>query len=690
MTKRSMMLATALVLAVGLAACGDDGGNAATADTGQPPDAGASGDTAEAAPDAVGGDAAADPVGDASGSPGQDADAGPADPALSGPLPLFAGAGEARMRMPIGVATVGYSPGSGPKTPYAEFYPGTDHQHTDLTVRALVLRTEAATLVLARIDAIGIWQDIVRDAAAHLREQGRDDLAGGLIVAATHTHSSGGRAFDHFIGEIAVGPYLPELYARMVAAIVEATLAADAVVEPARFGWTTIETGMLHKDRRCENDDLDDVQDDTMGLVKVEAIDGDLLAVMVNYAMHGTVIGTKDFVLSSDASGAVESGIASNLSDPAVVLFFQSWAGDMAPSTPHEYMTDPDGHDVRPAYQDLTAIAAGAADIVVGALDGIEMVAEVELDVETVALPLDNAIINPDGSFDDYAFGGIYCMSSEENCGPEQRVYEPDDLTCVVVPEDLTVLWTQLSAARIGGLGLVTLPGEPATSVGTELRASALAATGLDDVFVLGYAQSYFAYLLHPDDWWLGGYEAAGSLMGPGFAVFLIEMATAIAARMLDPTSPLPFTPLDLPPFDALHYDDLPFEAALGEPEVTAQPVGSADIIMVSWVGGDSAVDFPVVALEADQGGGVWAPVTHASGAAVTSRGPEIELGFAPDPSYDDTLHTDARTFHGTAKLPSRFAVPPTWGQPQGSYRLAIEGTRPAPYVLTSAAFYIE
>ena len=145
----------------------------------------------------------------------ESADAQEADTAL------YAGFGQAPLRFPIGTATVGYGPKQGPKTPYAESFPGTRAEHTALRAKALVLKRGPKTLALVRMDLIGVWQEMVRDAQTRLRELGHEDLADGLIVAATHTHRSGGRVFDHFIGEIAVGPFLEGFYPRVRDAIVE-------------------------------------------------------------------------------------------------------------------------------------------------------------------------------------------------------------------------------------------------------------------------------------------------------------------------------------------------------------------------------------------------------------------------------------------------------------------------------------
>lgn len=664
-------------------ACGGTDDGPATTDDGGGTDAGAGADVTGT--DATGSDDAGEwdassPTDGAGSSADADIVAEPDEPLP----PLEAGAAEVSLNLPVGVATVGYGPKQGPKTPYAETYPGTNAQHTDLTAKALVLRRGPKALVIVRTDTIGMWQDITRDAQARLRELGHDELAAGLIVSATHTHSSGGRIFDHFIGSIAIGNFLPGLYPRMRDAVVNAAIAADAAREPAQVGHTTIQTDAFHKDRRCENGPI---QDDSMGLIKVARTDGSMLALVVNYASHGTVVGTGDFVLSDDGPGAIEHGLESRLPDGPHVLYLQSWAGDMAPVTPQGYV-DTEGSDLRHVYLELDAIAAAAADIVGPAIDGIEMTDEPELDIETVYFPLDGDVINPGGDFTDFRFGGFYCFPSTENCGEEQKIYGPEDLGCFPVPEDLTVHWSMMTAARIGDLGLVTLPGEPLTSVGTDLRDKALAATGLGSVFVLGYSQSYLSYLLHPDDFYLAGYEGASALMGPGFGAYLISIGETLAARMMDPSVEFPFEPVELEESSVgVVHEPLTWEGALGEPVLLGQPELVEGAWTTSWNGGDPAADQPLVALE-EEVDGTWVPVTHSSGRVVDSRGPAIELELVPDPPYLGAIKLDERTFVWVARMPNLFSVTPSWSQPTGrTLRFVVSGTRPDPYAITSESF---
>ena len=59
--------------------------------------------------------------------------------------------------------------------------------------------------------------------------------------ATTHTHHSGGRVFDHFIGEVAVGPFMPEFYRRVRDAIgpgkaLGLRICVDDFIKPAQGG----------------------------------------------------------------------------------------------------------------------------------------------------------------------------------------------------------------------------------------------------------------------------------------------------------------------------------------------------------------------------------------------------------------------------------------------------------------------
>lgn len=69
--------------------------------------------------------------------------------------------------------------------------------------------------------------------------------------------------------------------------------------------------------------------DRRIGLIRIEKKDGSPLALIVNYAIHGTVLGQESTIISGDAPGIVAQYVEQKIGAP--VLFINGAAGDLAP-----------------------------------------------------------------------------------------------------------------------------------------------------------------------------------------------------------------------------------------------------------------------------------------------------------------------------------------------------------------------
>lgn len=87
---------------------------------------------------------------------------------------------------------------------------------------------------------------------------------------------------------------------------------------------------------------------------------------------------------------------------------------------------------------------------------------------------------------------------------------------------------------RFGNLALVGVPGEPTQAVAREI--AALGRQRDLDVAVLSHANGWLGYILKPDDYNRGGYEARLALHGPGLFASLMTQTE----RMMDDLSYLP------------------------------------------------------------------------------------------------------------------------------------------------------
>jgi hypothetical protein len=69
--------------------------------------------------------------------------------------------------------------------------------------------------------------------------------------------------------------------------------------------------------------------DRTIGLIRLEHADGKTLALIANYAMHGTVLGQENLKISADAPGEVAEYVEQQIGAP--MLFINGAAGNLAP-----------------------------------------------------------------------------------------------------------------------------------------------------------------------------------------------------------------------------------------------------------------------------------------------------------------------------------------------------------------------
>lgn len=69
--------------------------------------------------------------------------------------------------------------------------------------------------------------------------------------------------------------------------------------------------------------------DRKIGLIRIDKSDGSPLAVIANYAIHGTVLGYQNVLISGDAPGVVSEYVEQKIGAP--LLFVNGAAGDLAP-----------------------------------------------------------------------------------------------------------------------------------------------------------------------------------------------------------------------------------------------------------------------------------------------------------------------------------------------------------------------
>lgn len=251
---------------------------------------------------------------------------------LLGLASLGARCGELR----AGAARIEITPGTGEALPLAGYGSRVDpHKgvHDPLFVRALVVDDGERQAAVVSCDVLSITEDIWQRASTRLAREAAipPELA---LIAATHTH--GAPASQR------VKPEFEERAARwtqrVADAILEAVRQARDALRPARFGVARGKAYVNTNRRALMGDGTWGLgvnplgpSDKTLAVVKFETPSGEPIAIVMNYPVHGVVMGPRNYQITGDLPGAAARYVERRLGERAVALWTSGASGDQNP-----------------------------------------------------------------------------------------------------------------------------------------------------------------------------------------------------------------------------------------------------------------------------------------------------------------------------------------------------------------------
>ncbi|MDQ3214055.1 MAG: neutral/alkaline non-lysosomal ceramidase N-terminal domain-containing protein, partial [Acidobacteriota bacterium] len=224
-----------------------------------------------------------------------------------------------------------------PMSGYAGRTEGFKGIHDNLHVRAVVVDDGTSQAALVACEVIGIsaalWEKITERLTRETAIP-RDSI----LLASVHTHAA--PALGTY-GEAAEGD-AARTRAAYVTKVEDAVLAAvrqaQAALQPARIGFGTGKAN-VNMNRRARNADggwmlgnnPEGVSDKTVAVIKFETLTGAPLAIVSNYAVHGTVLGPGNLQISADLPGAASRVVEKHYGDAVVSPWTSGAAGDQDP-----------------------------------------------------------------------------------------------------------------------------------------------------------------------------------------------------------------------------------------------------------------------------------------------------------------------------------------------------------------------
>jgi neutral ceramidase len=398
--------------------------------------------------------------------------------------------------------------------------------HDELEASLLWLQDAAGgSVAWLTIDAIAVSAQLHASLAATVSDALREDVL--LLTCASHTHS-GPQGWSGSIHPGQSGEQSPDAVAELLRVIRQLAAGLHSrKPEPvslsmrqrvvAGVGTNRISPGGSH--------------DATVGVLTVSRLDdAAVLAVLLDYATHPTVLPATNLQWSADWPGAARSRLRDAVGRHAVIGFLQGAAGDVSTRFTRGAQDFAEAARIGSVLADAVAAAlaepgekvhgpirtlAGMATLPVRAVPKLARAEQEEADSEVALAAVPGDPGDP----------VVRLAQTRLDGARVQRA-----LAAAALPATLDL---PIEVVAIGTHAWVHCPVELFASLGAELqRRSPFACTR-----VIGYTNGYFGYLADRATYAGGGYEVLSSLFAPAAADLLIETVGDLLERIHTDTS---------------------------------------------------------------------------------------------------------------------------------------------------------
>ena len=430
---------------------------------------------------------------------------------------LIAGAGEAEITPPVGTVLAG------------SLYPRPSEGVDDpLFVKALVLKLGETAVAHLSFDLVNVDSELAQRCVAEA-SRATGLAAENIFCTATHTHSGPivWESFPKSMGQclnVEWRESVPGKAAQSVASAVDG-------LRPVRPSLTRAYAHGLSHYRRLEFKDggqintwlLNRGEEDRQCIGAAGPIDpellamafeddaGEVIAMLVSFALHACSRGGSLNRISADYPGALTRSLREHFGEEMVCLFLPSAGGSINPVLPRDEAGAALAQHIRNRWEKRRPI-----DFAQGGLAASR---------SSIRLPLRELDVDQTEKLRKSQWPEEhwpYFVESQREF-IEQGMKEPE---------------APLGTWHLGDVALATIPGEPFVELGMDLKRRSPFAWTLP----VGYTQDSLGYLITPEAWQAGGYEtliarqgSVSPVAGKAITDELVRMLTALKASKGSP-----------------------------------------------------------------------------------------------------------------------------------------------------------
>lgn len=413
---------------------------------------------------------------------------------------LRAGAASVAMDVPAGTPLAGYGtfarrlwfPDVLGRHPHAFWFRPSTGTRDPVVARALVLESARARVAWVTVDLVAVDAAFTRDATARLVASGARPVT--LVLSASHTHSGPGAFIDSAVmGWLTLDRADSTVRDVLLKAVVTAVRRADAAAAPATIAVASMTAPPVVRSRLARGLDHEVV------VLKIATPAGAPVAVVWNFAIHGTMLSARNLEVSGDVTGAASAALERELGAPA--LFVNGAVADVSPARHGAAAVDEVGKALAATVREgwRTAVAAGGD----------------RMDIRTKRVVLAPARL------------------SVRHCAGG---WAPGFLTIPL--GDIFPNVADLVAISVGRVAWVAVPGELQTVLGEAIKKEGRALFGR--AFVAGLSNDYLGYFVTAADYDRPHYVTCAAVFGRHAGDCLAEAAVELLYSLRGRPRPAP------------------------------------------------------------------------------------------------------------------------------------------------------
>jgi hypothetical protein len=433
-----------------------------------------------------------------------------------------AGVAIADITPPVGIPLVGFA-GRGPSIGV----------HDPLRAKALVLTDGRSSAAVISCDLIGLGAEVVED----IRNQVSDFTEippGNVTISCTHTHY-GPDAYRDTSSDMVMA-YQANLRYTLAGAVFEAL----SRMRPVKLGvgWGASDIGINRRERAPDGtmvlgQNPEGPIDREVGVVRIDALDGDPIAVLVNFATHPVSQTSRMRMISADFPGMACDVAAQLTSSPC--LYLQGACGNIN----SVIGINSRFHPVEPSHEPPRTLGMRLGCEIVRVWETIEphTVSSLGVTSETVSLPRLN--------WGSQERAEELVATLEQELAELRTAEEPNQgrifwaerrlgraaeaLDSWRTGEPLPGVSAELQALRVDDFAYATAPAEVFNEIGVAVKAQ----SPFSDTFFVGYTNGSIGYVPVPEAYPEGGYEVEfASQVNPGAAGMITEGCLELLSRL--------------------------------------------------------------------------------------------------------------------------------------------------------------